>query len=77
MRSSPTIVDGCVYVGSGDNSVCALNASDGALMWRFPTSYRVDSSPAVSDGVVHFATDFYFFYALNASIGAEIWRRYT
>jgi len=36
--SSPAVVEGTVYVGSADRSLYAVNAADGALRWKFPTS---------------------------------------
>jgi outer membrane protein assembly factor BamB len=47
--SSPAVADGVVYIDSR-----ALNASDGALIWGFPTE-GVNSSPALVDGVLYFA----------------------
>jgi eukaryotic-like serine/threonine-protein kinase len=48
-----------VYVGIGDSdfggfgALCALNASTGALLWKYPTGDVVESSPAVVNGVVY------------------------
>ena len=50
--SSPTVLNGVVYFGSEDDSVYALNASTGALLWKFTTGNYVESSPAVANGVV-------------------------
>ena len=35
--SSPTVVDGVVYVGSEDNKVYAIDATSGQKKWIFPT----------------------------------------
>src|SRR5882724_4486039 len=35
--SSPTVVDGSVYFGSGDGNIYALDAVSGALKWKHPT----------------------------------------
>ena len=77
VRSSPAVVDSCVYVGSGKQGVFCFNASNGDLVWTFPTSSRVDSSPAVSDGVVYVATDDFCVYALNATTGNELWNHHS
>jgi outer membrane protein assembly factor BamB len=50
--SSPTVVGGIVYVGSGDQHVYALDAATGAVRWSFATGDVVHASPAVSGGVV-------------------------
>ncbi|MGB8373000.1 MAG: PQQ-binding-like beta-propeller repeat protein, partial [Halobacteriota archaeon] len=51
--SSPTVVNGVVYVGSEDNNTYALNATTGAKVWNYTTGGGVDSSPAVVNGVVY------------------------
>ena len=52
MESSPAVVGGVVFVGSGDGKVYALNASNGAFIWSYITGGSVESSPAVVGGVV-------------------------
>lgn len=59
--SSPAVADGVVYVGNyfhggdGSDPLMALNATNGALIWDFPTDKYVPSSPAIVNGVVYFA----------------------
>ena len=72
--SSPTVVQGVVYVGSGDGSVYALDAARGALRWKFKTGNVVHASPAVADGVVYIGSWDSYFYALDAATGRERWR---
>ena len=43
--SSPTAVNGVVYVGSEGYTVYALNASTGAKLWSYTTGNLVRSSP--------------------------------
>jgi outer membrane protein assembly factor BamB len=75
--SSPAVVDGVVYVGSGDNSVYALNADSGDLIWNFTTGNLVYSSPAVVNGVVYIGSFDDNVYALNASNGQKLWNYTT
>jgi outer membrane protein assembly factor BamB len=78
LSSSPAVVNGVVYFGSGDDNIYALDASTGAKLWSFATHGSVRSSPALANGVVYFGTfdissfsgDF---YALNANTGAKLW----
>ena len=65
--SSPTVVDGVVYVGSDDGTLYALDAATGAERWRFATGDEVDSSPAVVDGVVFVGSEDGNVYALEAA----------
>ncbi len=52
VQSSPTVVDGTVYVGSDDASVYAVDATDGEAVWRVDTASRVRASPSVVSGAV-------------------------
>jgi len=88
IASSPTVVNGVVYVGSWDGYEYALNATTGALAWRTylgvtsapncnPTSAGVTSVAAVQHGVVYVGGGDAYWYALDASTGAVLWKVYT
>ena len=62
----PAVVDGVVYVGSGDSYLYAVDAASGELLWRYETGDNVGSSPAVVDGVVYFGSDDGYLYAVGA-----------
>jgi eukaryotic-like serine/threonine-protein kinase len=72
--SSPVVWNGAVYFGSGDGNVYALNASSGALNWKFKTGDVVHASAAISDGTVFIGSWDSNFYALDAATGREKWR---
>ncbi len=71
--SSPTVVDGIVYFGSGDGNVYALNAKTGAKLWSYTTGNAIISSPAVAHGVVYIGSGDGNVYAFNAKTGAKVW----
>lgn len=73
VASSPSVVDGTVYVGSNDTTLYALSAADGTEQWRFPTGGRVSSSPAVVEGTVYVGSEDGFVYAVDAATGEEVW----
>ena len=84
VASSPAVVGGVVFVGSGDKKVYALNASNGDHIWNYTTDLPVYSSPAVADGKVYIGSgDVYVgpwngkIYCLNASSGTVIWNYTT
>jgi len=88
IASSPTVVNGVVYVGSWDGYEYALNAADGTLIWRTnlgitsaptcaPASAGVTSVAAVQNGVVYVGGGDAYWYALDASTGAVLWKVYT
>ena len=75
--SSPTVADGVVYIGSGDQNVYALDATTGALRWTFATGDVVHASPAVANGVVVIGSWDRNLYALDAQTGRERWHYTT
>lgn len=72
--SSPTVVGDAAYIGSGDQSVYALDARTGALRWRFAAGDVVHATPAVVDGVVFVGSWDRYVYAIDAATGRERWR---
>ena len=72
--SSPSVWNGAVYFGSSDGNVYSLDASSGALKWKFHTGDVVHSSPAIADGVLYIGSWDTYLYALDAASGAEKWR---
>ena len=76
VRSSPTVADGTVYVGSYDDTLYAVDAATGTQEWAFDTSGSVRSSPTVVDGTVYFGIIKYqggTLYAVDAATGSEEW----
>jgi len=71
--SSPTVVNGKVYFGSGDGNVYAADAQTGTLLWKFATKDVVHASPAVVNGVVYVGSWDSRFYAIDAETGLEKW----
>jgi outer membrane protein assembly factor BamB len=71
--SSPTVVNGKVFFGSGDGGVYAADAQTGVLQWKFSTKDVVHSSPAVVGGVVYIGSWDSHLYAIDAGTGQEKW----
>ena len=72
--SSPTVLNGVVYFGSGDGNVYALDEASGTLKWKFQTGDVVHASPAIADGALFIGSWDSYFYALDAATGNEKWR---
>jgi outer membrane protein assembly factor BamB len=72
--SSPAVYHGTVYFGSGDDNVYALEASTGALKWKFHTGDVVHASPAIADGLVIVGSWDSILYALQADTGKVKWQ---
>lgn len=62
-RSSPSIVDGVVYIGRY-RKVYAIDADEGERRWEFKPDSGVSSSPNVVDGTVYIGSDDGNVYAL-------------
>lgn len=62
-----------VYVTTGYGEVIALNAADGAQLWRVSVRDVVRSAPMVYQGRVFVMTVMGQLYALNASNGQVLW----
>ena len=75
--SSPTVANGTVYIGSGDQHVYALDAGTGALKWSFATGDVVHAAPALANNTVYVGSWDRSLYALDAATGKEKWRYTT
>ncbi|MEM2098276.1 MAG: PQQ-binding-like beta-propeller repeat protein [Candidatus Bathyarchaeia archaeon] len=74
--SSPSVVDGIVYVGSQDKYIYALGAWSGKLLWKFKTQSTIESSPAVINGRVFTGGDDGYVYCLDAYNGTLLWKKF-
>lgn len=87
--SSPTVVNGVVYVGSGypNKDFWAVDANTGVVKWRTNsglldpllkrTGQFVYSSQAVSDGIVYGSANDGGFYGFDGATGKLKWRYET
>jgi outer membrane protein assembly factor BamB len=75
--SSPTVANGTVYIGSGDQQVYALDAATGTLKWSFATGDVVHAAPALANNTVYIGSWDRNLYALDAATGKEKWRYTT
>lgn len=73
VQSTPTVVDGVVYVGADDGRLYALSAADGRERWRVETGSRVWARPAVAGGVVYAGSNDGNCYAVDAASGEQRW----
>ena len=76
-QSSPTVVDGVVYVGAPNRFVYAVDAASGKEIWRFETSGQVSGTPTVAEGRVYFGHQGgdKQFYAVDAKTGQQVWSK--
>lgn len=76
--SSPTIVDGTVYIGyMAYNRLYAIDAETGNKQWEFEAEHNIISSPAVVNHTVYIGSVDDHIYALDAEDGTKQWEYET
>jgi LPXTG-motif cell wall-anchored protein len=71
VSSSPTVVDGTVFVGSWDTDLHAVAAGTGEQEWAFETGGVIQSSPTVVDGTVFVGSNDGNLYAVDADVSGS------
>ncbi|SIR15670.1 PQQ-like domain-containing protein [Acidiphilium rubrum] len=79
-RSAPTVGGGNIYVVLIDNTLVALDAKTGNLVWRFPTGSSSNSmfgagAPAYDQGVVVAGFGTGLVAGINAATGSAVWEQ--
>jgi outer membrane protein assembly factor BamB len=75
MVGTPAVsTDEVLYVGTFGKEMIALDATNGAIKWRFTTQDWVWSGPTLANNVLYFGDLSGYFYALNAADGTSEWR---
>ncbi|AWB27447.1 outer membrane protein assembly factor BamB family protein [Halococcoides cellulosivorans] len=73
LRSSPTVANGTVYVGSFGKALHALDAETGALEWHFESEHVFQSSPTVVSDTVFVGSNSGGVVALDTADGSTRW----
>lgn len=73
IRSSPSVADGTVYVGSGDGRLYALDGDTGALLWSQSVGAPVGGAPLVTGDRVVFTDRANRVHAVERATGDPIW----
>jgi outer membrane protein assembly factor BamB len=74
---SPVLLDGVLYVGSGDNGLHAVSATTGQRVWRFETTGRIRTDAVVDGTRVLVGSLDGFVYAVDRQTGKEVWKKNT
>lgn len=77
IRSTPTIFQGILYVGSYDNNLYALNAADGKFQWKYPTEGGVVSRPVIAEGNIIFGSEDRRLHVVSLRSGKVVWTYYA
>lgn len=77
VRSTPTIANGTLYIGSYDNNLYALDLNTGKYKWRFTTEGGICGRAAAWKNLIVFGSEDYYVYGIEALSGKEAWRYRT
>lgn len=75
-QSSPTVVDGVLYIAGPDGFVNAIDAESGKELWKFETKSSTSPSPTVAEGKVFVGQTYRSYgkyFALDAKTGEPVW----
>lgn len=73
----PVLVDGVLYVGSGDSGMHAVSAATGQRVWRSAPVGKIRTDAVVDATRVYFGSYDNVVYAVDRSSGATVWRKDT
>ncbi len=71
--AAPLQVEDTVFVGTADNYVLAIDATNGAELWRFEAEHSIWAQPVYQDGVLYVVSLDKTLYALDAATGDLQW----
>ena len=72
----PIVAGGRLFVaGTRDDSMTAVDAASGELLWRFFAEAPIRFAPVAHEGALYFGADDGAIYSLDAATGSLRWRR--
>lgn len=77
VRGSISFDSGNLYLGSYDNNLYALQATDGQFLWKYPTEGGVVGRPAFWQSQVLFGSEDRCLYSVHQKTGYLIWKHET
>jgi len=77
IRGTPAIFQGALFIGSYDNNLYALNASDGKFQWKYPTDGGIVSKPALFEGNIYIGSEDKRLHVVSARSGKVVWTYFT
>ncbi len=77
IRGTPAYDSGCLYIGSCDHNLYALDAANGQFIWKYPTRAAIVSRPAVSDRIIYIGSEDHEIHVVYAGTGKPLWKYQT
>ena len=73
IRGTPSMDQGVIYLGSYDNNLYAVDATNGKLLWKFATEGSIVSRPVLADFTAMFGSEDNRFYAVSTRTKQLLW----
>lgn len=73
IRGTPLYYDGGIYLGSCDNNIYSLNATNGEFVWKYATGGSIVSRPAIFDGNIFIGSEDQSLHVINVRTGKINW----
>ena len=73
IRGSAAYDNGNIYVGSYDNNLYALDATNGEFKWKFPTEGGIVTRPAVTPDSIYVGSEDKHLYSITPRTGKLAW----
>ncbi|MDD5371402.1 MAG: serine/threonine-protein kinase [Anaerolineaceae bacterium] len=77
IRGTPTCENNMVFLGSYDNNLYALNATNGDFFWKYATEGGIVGKPAYHDSTVFVGSEDHRLHAVSTRSGKVVWTYYT
>ena len=73
VRGSAAYEAGCVYFGSLDNNLYALDAVTGKFLWKYPTTGAIVGRPVIHDHLIYVGSEDSNLHVVNPGTGKALW----
>ncbi|HLZ20933.1 MAG TPA: serine/threonine-protein kinase [Ktedonobacterales bacterium] len=77
VRSTPTIANGMLYIGSYDHNLYALDLPTGRLRWNYSSDAGICATAAIWRHLVIVGSQDFNVYGLDGESGKEVWQYRT
>lgn len=77
LRGTPLYHEGKLYVGSYDNNLYALDASNGEFLWKYAADGGIPGRPTIFENNIYFGSEDKRLHVISASTGKVTWTYYT
>jgi outer membrane protein assembly factor BamB len=67
--TTPTVVDGKVYIGASNGNLYILDAATGRSITEYSTGREIQSSPLIIDGILYFGSNSGTLFAIDPQTG--------